>query len=322
MKPMIVFLSLCLLFASGSKAQAEKYPDHPLRMIVPFAPGGAADITARVIGEGLSKQIGQPVIVESHAGAGGTIGANLVAHAPPDGYTILFTTPGQQITLPYLIKPLPYDPDDLKPVSLVAVVPGVLVVRNNLQVKSVQELIDLAKSKPGQIHFGSAGIGSSGHLNTELLQSLAHIKLEHVPYKGASEAQRDLISGRIDMAIDTIGAYLSQIKAGTVIPLGVTTPEPVSILPDVPPIAATLPDYKSSPINYNYLSAPAKTPDNIMRILNEAMNKVMQKPEIQKKLLDHAILARVNTSAQMADLVESERVKWKIIIDQAGILPQ
>jgi len=312
-------LSLPLVLCNGI-AQAEKYPDRPIRVIVPFAPGGGADITARVISDGLAKQIGHPVIVENRAGAGGTIGANLVAHSVPDGYTILYTTPGQQITLPYLLKSLPYDPDDLRPVAQVALVPSVLVVRKNLPVKNVQELIDLAKKEPGKIHFGSAGIGATSHLNGELLQSVAHIKLEHVPYKGTSEEQRDLISGNIDMAIDTIGAYLSQIQAGIIIPLGVTTPEPVSLLPDVPPIAATLPGYDLSPINY--LSVPAKTPDSIVQILSDAINKVVQDPEIQKKLLNQAILARTNTPVQMAALVKIERVKWKKVIDAAGIQPQ
>jgi len=321
MKLKIAFSLLCCTFAlSIGPVQAAGYPDRPIRMIVPFAPGGGADITARIIGEGLAKQLGQPVIVDNRAGAGGAIGANAVVRSEPDGYTILYTTPGQQITLPYLMKSLPYSPDDLKPVSQLALVPSVLVINKNLPVKNVQELIDLARKKPEQIHFGSAGIGASSHLNGELLQSIARIKLVHVPYKGTSEESRDLIAGHIEMAIDTIGVYLPQIQAGTVIPLGVTTPEPVSLLPGVPSIAATLPGYDPSPINY--LTVPAKTPDNIVQILSKAVNKTVQDPDVQKKLLDQAILARANTPEEMAALVKSEQVKWKKVIDEAGIQPQ
>ncbi len=309
-----------LALACAAKPACAGFPDHPIRMIVPFAPGGGADLTARVYSESMTRLLGQPVIIENKAGAGGSIGAAQVVHSAPDGYTILYTTPGQQITLPYLMKSMPYDPAELKPVSQVSLAPSVLVINKNLPVKNLGEFIELARSKPGQIHFASAGIGASSHLNGELLQSMAHIKLEHVPYKGTGEALRDLLSGNVDMTIDTVGVYTSQIQAGNLIPLGVTTPEPLSLLPDVPPIAETLPGFDFSP--FNYLTVPAKTPDDVVAILSKAVNTAAKDPEVQRKLALQGILARANTPQQMAAMLKSERVKWKNVIDEAGIQPQ
>ncbi|ETF03420.1 MFS transporter [Advenella kashmirensis W13003] len=309
-----------LLCMNAHAASSTNFPTKPLRMVVPFAPGGGADLTARIISEALAKKLGQPVVVENKAGAGATIGAAYVARSAPDGYTILYTTPGPQITNPHLMKSLPYDPSDLKPISKVSVAPSVLVINSNLPVKSVNELIALAKRKPGQIRYASAGIGASSHLNGELMQTLAHIKLQHIPYKGTGEALKDLVGGNTDMAIDTLAVYMPFIKSGKLTALGVTTPTEISLLPGVAPIADSLPGYDASPMNY--LSVPSKTPDNIVNILNKAVNEAIREPEVTDKLLAQGILAEGSTQQEIQALITKEQAKWQKVIDGAGLSPK
>jgi tripartite-type tricarboxylate transporter receptor subunit TctC len=309
-----------LAFSALPQAAYADYPDHPIKMVVPFPPGGGADLTARVYAEAMSKKLGQPIIVENKGGAGGAIGAAQVANSEGDGYTILYTTPGQQITLPYLMKTLPYDPKSLKPVSQVSLAPSVLVINKNVPVKNVAELIALAKKKPGELTCGSSGIGASSHLNCELLQSMAGIKLQHVPYKGTSETLKDLVGGELTLTIDTIGVYASQIEVGNLVALGVTTPQRIDLLPKVPPIADTLPGFDASPVNY--LTVPAKTPDRIVDLLSKATIAVSKEPEVRDRLHKLSILEQANSPAEMAELVRAEQVKWKKVIDNAGIKPQ
>lgn len=316
---MIRFLRRACAFALFACAAHAAYPDKPIRMVVPFAPGGGADFTARVVAEALSKQLDQQVVVENKPGAGGLIGAGAVARADPDGYTLLYTTPGQQMTLPYLVKSMPYDPADLRPVSQVSLAPSVLVVNKKLGVKTLAELIELARKRPGELNYVSAGIGASSHLNGELLQSLAGIKLQHVPYKGTGEAVKDLVGGNGDMAIDTVGIYTSFINDGRLVPLGVTTTEEVPILPGVPPLSRTLPGYDASPVNY--ITVPRATPDAVVQRLAEALRAAIAEPGVKEKLLGQGILAIANTPQEMSALVSREQARWRKVITEAGIKP-
>jgi tripartite-type tricarboxylate transporter receptor subunit TctC len=309
-------LRACTLAVVAFSVQAA-YPDKPIKMIVPFAPGGGADLTARVVAETLAKKLNQSVIVENKAGAGGLIGATTVARSDPDGYTLLYTTPGQQMTLPYLKKDMPYDVNDLRPVSQVSLAPSVLVVNSKLGVNSLSELIELAKKEPNKLNFVSAGIGASSHLNGELLQLLANIKLQHVPYKGTGEALRDLVGGNGDMAIDTVGIYTGYIKENKLIPLGVTTEFEVPLLPGVPPLSQKLPGYDASPVNY--ISVPKDTPEPIVKKLAEALRDTIAEPSVKDKMLQQGILAISNSPEEMADLLKKEQDRWREVINKADL---
>ena len=312
-------LAIGIVALGGAQAQsANDYPSQqPIRLIVPFAPGGGADLTARMISEPLAAELGQSIIVDNKPGGGGTIGARMVSEAKPDGYTLLYTTPGPQLTNPFLMKSLPYDPNKgLAPVSRIAIVPSVLVVNKNVKANSVKELIAEAKKNPHGVRFASAGIGASSHLSGELFKVMAGVEIEHIPYRGTGPALQDLIGGRVEMAIDSLTVYQGYIKSGDLKVLGVATTMPLDSLPGVPPIADTLPGFDSSPVNY--LSAPGGTPKAIVDKLNAALNKVLAQPETKERMLKAGLLPEGNSVEEMKKLVTDEQAKWKKVIELSG----
>ena len=309
-----VLAALCV--AAGA-AFAQPYPSKPIRFIVPFAPGGGADVIARAISDRLAQSLGQPVLVENKPGAGATVGADFVAKSAPDGYTLLYGTPGPQIINPYLMKKLPYDPaSDFAPISRLVVVPNILVVHPSVPAKTVKELIELAKAQPGKINFGSAGIGATSHLSGELFKSAAGIEIVHVPYKGTGAALQDLLAGNIQMAIDSIPVYLPHLKAGSVRALAVSTPQRSPVLPDLPPIADTLPGFDASAMNY--ISARAGTPRPIVERLNREINAVLQQPEVRERLLTMGATPMGSTPEELDRVIKSESAKWKKVIAVSG----
>jgi len=307
----------CLLLAPVLSSQAASFPDHPIRLIVPFAPGGGADINARIVAEPWSKILGQTIVVENKGGAGGTLGAAYVAQAPHDGYTLLYVTPGQQMTAPYLFKKLSYDPfKDLVPIGKLTAGNNVLMVNKSLPVHSIKELIDYARSHPGKLGFGSSGMGSTSHLAGELFKQKAGIDIFHVPYRGTGPARTDLLGGQIPMTIDTLSVYLPVIQSGEVRALGVASLKRDPTLPDVPAIAEILPEFEAIPINY--IAAPAGTPRAIIDKLNATLNQAISDVNSSKVLVQGTAFEG-STPDEMAALVTSEQKKWKELIERANI---
>jgi tripartite-type tricarboxylate transporter receptor subunit TctC len=298
-------------------AAAQSYPERPVRLVVPFAPGGAADFVARAVADPLARRLGQPVVVDNKPGGGATVGATLVANSPPDGYTLLYGTPGPQIVNPFLMGKLPYDPTRaFAPIVRLALVPNVLVVHPSVPARTVKELIDLAKTQPGKINFSSSGVGSSSHLAGELFKTMAGIEIEHVPYKGSGPALQDLLAGNVQMAIDSISVFLPYIRAGTLRALGTATLEPSALLPEVPPIAEQLPGFAAAA--ENYISARAGTPRPIIERLNMELNGILRSPEIRERLATVGVVTTGGTPEELDDMIKSESAKWKKVIELSG----
>ena len=311
-----LILALLCLMAGGVAAQ-QPYPSRPIHFIVPFAAGGGSDVVARTLSQRLAQQLGQPVVVENKPGAGATLGANLVANSAADGYTILYGTPGPQIINPYLMKKLPYDPASaFAPITRLVVIPNILVVSPDVPAKTVRELIALAKARPGKINFGSAGIGTTSHLSGELFKVAAGIDIVHVPYKGTGAALQDLLAGNIQMVIDSIPAYLPYIKSGALRALAVSTPERSPVLPDLPPIADTLPGFDASAMNY--ITARAGTPRPIIDRLNREINLALKAPDIRDRLLALGASPADSTPEELDRVIRSESAKWKKVIEISG----
>lgn len=301
----------------GAAAHAA-YPEKPIHLIVPFPPGGGTDATARLIAGEIGPMLGQTIVIENRAGAGGSIGAQAVADAAPDGYTLFFTTTGALVINPHLYKNLRYDPiKDFKPIAPVGSSANVLVVHPGVKANTVEELISLAKQQPGKLTYGSSGIGSSSHLAGVLLESLTGTKLTHVPYKGSAPAVTDLVGGRIDMMIDNIPSHVEFAKAGKVRPLGVSGLTTSPLFPGVPTIAqAGVPGYDIT-IWYGIL-APAGTPDEVVKKVGDAIRQVVAKPEMKEKLEKIGSDPMVQTPEEFAAFIGKENKKWAEIVEKSG----
>jgi tripartite-type tricarboxylate transporter receptor subunit TctC len=307
--------ALAALLALVTGAQAQTYPSGPIRLVVPFAPGGAADLMARILAEPLAKRLGQPIVIENKPGAGATLGADFVAKAAPDGYTLLWTTPGPQITNPYLMPKLPYDPfRDFTPVATVVTAVNVLVVTPSLPVKSVAELIAYARANPGKINFSSSGVGASSHLSGELFKTMAGIEIVHVPYRGSGPALQDLLAGNVQMSIDTVAVQLPHIQSGTLRGLGVATIERNPNLPDLPPIADTLPGFDGSSINY--INGPAGMAQPVVERLNREINAVLSDPDVRKRMEVAGFTPIVESQPALVQRIAQEQEKWKKVIER------
>ena len=307
--------SLTLLGASVALAQS--YPQQSVRLVVPFAPGGGSDIMARTLAEPFSKQLGQTVVVDNKPGAGAVIGADIVAKSKPDGYTVLYTTIGPQITNPYLMKQLPYDAmADLAPVAMIGQLINVLAVHPSVPARNTKDFIQYAKANPGKINFSSSGIGTSSHLGGELFKSMAGLDISHIAYKGTGPALQDLMSGQVQMTIDSLVTLLPFIKSGKLIALGVSSHERSPILPDVPPISDSLSGFESSTVNY--MTVRTGTPRSIIDRLNRDMATVLRSAEVHDRFISMGILPVVETPEQLAGRIKRESEKWKHVIEVSG----
>ncbi len=313
----LVLRGLFLLLLPLVGLALEAYPNRPIKMVVPFAPGGAADQTARMVSEGLSKRLGQSVVVDNKPGGGATTGAAFVVNSPADGYTLLYTTPGPQITNPFLMKGrLPYAPNQLLPVSRIAWVPSVLVINPKVPANTVQELITYAQKNPGKIFFGSAGIGATSHLSGELFKRMAQIEITHVPYKGTGQVVQDLLSGNVQMSIDSLSVYLPYIKSGQLKALGIAMPQRSPAMPDLPPVSDQIKDFDATPVNY--LSVKAGTPSEIVARLNHELVATLADPALQDRMDKLGLFPKSSTPEAMAQEIITESAKWKRVIEDSG----
>ena len=299
-------------------ALAQSFPSRPLRLICPFAAGGSADASARMLAEPLSAALGQPVVVENRPGGGATIGAQAVARATPDGHTLLYGTPGPQIINPHLMRSVPYDPvKDFAPVSGYKRAPNLLAVHPSVPAKDVAELIALAKARPGQLTFASSGIGASSHLAGEMLKFMAEIDITHVPYRGTSQALTDLMAGTVSMALDTLSILLPPSRAGNLRALGVTTPQRSALAPDLPALAETLPGFDAAP--FNYIAATGGTPAPIVAKLNEAIVGILNDAAFRERMAALGEEPTPSSPEALAETIRTESARWKQVIETAGI---
>lgn len=317
---MKLFISLlaAALMLPVPMAQAQGFPTKPLTLVVPFPAGGPTDAMARVLALKLGERLGQQVVVDNRAGAGGGIAAEQVARAPADGHTLFFGTTGTMAINPSLYTKLRYDPiKDFAPVSLMATTMNVLVVHPGVPAKSLPDLLMLAKAKPGDLTYASAGNGSSNHLSGELLKSSSGIQITHVPYKGSAPAQVDLLGGRITMMFDTVAQQTQNIAAGKVTALAVTGPKRSPLLPDVPTAQeAGLKDFDVT-IWFGVL-APAGTPSALIDRLNREIVAVMSSDEMKKRMLQDGAEARPTTPAEFASLIKRDTAKWGPVVKASG----
>jgi tripartite-type tricarboxylate transporter receptor subunit TctC len=310
----------CALIAAAPAALAADaaYPTRPIRLIVPYPPGGSTDPTARAYGNWLTDKLGVPIVIDNRPGAGATIGHALGAKAPPDGYTLLLGTSAGLVVSPAFGTKLPYDPvRDLAPVGLGVYVPFLLVIHPGVPAKSVKELVDLAKARPGTINFGSPGTGTPNHLGMELLKAMTGADFVHVPYKGGGPATVDLVAGRIQAIFGSIPQWQPHLAAGKVRAIGVGHPKRVKSMPEVPAIAETLPGFTNT--SWYGILAPAGTPAPIVNRINAEMNRAVANVEFTKSIEAIGLEAASSTPKEMGDMIRAELARWTKVIKAAGI---
>jgi tripartite-type tricarboxylate transporter receptor subunit TctC len=316
-------MAVAALSLTPIAASAQSYPAHPIRLIVGFPPGGINDLVARIVAPSLSDSLGQPIVIENRPGAGGTIGANTVAKANPDGYTLLLGSVSNLAMAPSQYKDLPYDPNkDFAPVALVAASPNILVVPNDSPIHSVKDLIALAKKQPGRITYASAGNGTSNHLTVELLKTMAGIDLVHVPYRGDALGMTEVLAGRIQMMFPTLPVALPQIKAGGLRGIAVSSPKRSVLIPEIPTVAESgdLPEFAVSV--WVGILAPAGTSPEIVGRLNAEINKALALSTVREQLAAQAAEpASAGEPKDFASYLAAETKKWGEIAKSSGITP-
>jgi tripartite-type tricarboxylate transporter receptor subunit TctC len=310
------FAAGAVLLPGFASAQAA-WPDKPVRVVVPWAAGGITDILARIVAQKLSDKFGQQFIIDNKGGAGGNIGAEIVAKAPADGYTLLLTNPGAFATNQYLYTDMRYKPSDFAPIIVLAKFPNALIVNKDLPVKTVQEFIDYAKKNPAKLNGGSSGAGSSGHLSLEMFKSMTGVQIQNVFYKGAAPTKIDLAAGRIQVVLDNVPGYLSELQSGSVRMLAVGTKTRLPTYPDVPTLDETgVKGYESSV--WYAMAAPKGTPASIIQRVNAAAQAALEAPDVQEKLKPLQGLAVGGSPDDAGKFFAEESQRWKGIIEKSG----
>ena len=312
---MTACVSAALTCAFGD-AVAQQYPSKAIRFVVPYVPGGGTDTVARLTGQKLSEALGQAVVIDNRPGAGGVIGGEIVAKSPPDGYTIMLASSSPITVAPHIQKRMPYDPlKDFTPVTLIAIVPALLAVHPALPVKSVKDLIALAKAKPGALTFSSSGNGGTGHVSGEMFKMLAGVDMLHVPYKGTAPATTAVVSGEVSLTFGNMISLLPQVKTGKLRALAVTTAKRSAVLPNIPTVAETLPGYLSGPW-YGVL-APAGLPPAILSRLNQELVKVVHSREVSDSLRSEGAEPIGSSPGQFAAHIKSELERMGKVVQKS-----
>ena len=308
-----------LVLAAPQVACAQDYPTRPIRIVIAFPAGGPTDFVGRLITEKMTLSLGQRVYIENRAGASGTVGGDNVAKADPDGYSLFLTTSGAIAVAPHILSSVPYDPlKDFAPIALVTKVTEIMVVTPKFGIKTVKELVALAKAKPGTISFASTGIGSPPHLAQELLAASAGVKFLHVPYRGAAPALTDLLGGQVQVLAADLPVLISQIQAGALLPIGAAADKRDEVLPDVPTLAEQgFPNTEAS--NWYALLAPAKTPPAIIAKLNKAVDDALNDREVREKLVKSGATPVGGTPESLGAFMKSEYEKWGKVVAERGI---
>lgn len=319
MKSMMRCFLAAAAVAFASAGAAQGFPARSVTLTVGFAPGGGTDTAARIVAQKLFENIGQPVVVENRAGAGGNIAAQHIAMAPPDGYTIHLTSVGPMAIAPHLIKGLPFDPSrDIAPITMGVVFPNVMIVSSSVPAKTLGEFIALAKQQPGKLTYGSSGVGGVGHLAGELFKDRAGIDMLHVPYKGGGPAMTDLISGRLDMYIGVPSTVAPQVDAGKARALATTGSARTSMMPTVPTVAES--GYAGfEAINWYAFVAPGKTPKDLLDYWNRELTKVLSDASVKAELAKHGLDPAPGTRDELAKFMERENQQWGKVVRDAKI---
>ena len=310
-----ILLGSALVLGLAGTAAAE-FPERQITMVIPFAAGGSTDVVGRIVAERMSQELGQQVVVQNVGGAGGSLGAQQVAQAEADGYTILMGTVATHALNPLILKQKPYDPvADFAPVSLLVLVPNVLAVHPDVPAQTVQELIDLAKAEP--LAYASSGNGTPLHLSGELFKSMAGVDIDHIPYKGSGPALTDVLGNQVPIIFDNVPSASGHISSGKLRALGVTTAERAPSFPDVPAIAETLPGYET--YTWNALFAPAGTPPEAVAALNAAAKTTMADPAVAERMAEFSATIVASTPEELAEHVKAEMAKWEPVVRDANV---
>ena len=313
-----IMLGALALSIPVQHASGQDYPNKPIRYIVPWPPGGGSDVLARLIGQELSKALGQQVIIDNRAGASGNIGAEFAAKSPADGYTILSAYSGTHVINPAIFKSIPFTERDFDPVIWLVSVPMMVVLHPALPVNSIQELIAYAKANPGKLNYGSSGSGAYNHLAGELFNRMAGTQITHVPFKGGGPAATALLGGQIEIMFTDPTAHLGNVKAGKLRAIGVTSTAPAATMPGLPPIAGSgVPNYEIT--SWNGILAPAGVPPHIVKLLNAELNKILARAEIRQRLIDTGYVPVGGPPEKLSQHIRAEIAKWSPVVRELGI---
>jgi len=318
---MVVSFGVALLLGAAAIAFAADYPDHPIRVIVSVPAGGGVDTVTRIVTDKMRAELGQPVVVENKPGVSGSLAAETVSKADPDGYTLLASQPAPITTALFLYKSLNYTPADLVPVAIMSHVPNVVLVRKDFPAKTVQELIAYAKANPGKINYASQGVGTTSHTTAELFQSITGTKLTHVPYKGTAPAVNDLLAGNVDLMFNELASSIELHKSGQARILAVTVKDRVPALPDIPTLEE-VGVHGCISDTWHAITAPPKTPPEIVAKLNAAANAAMRDPGLREHFAALSIGPGGGTPAEASAFVKEETQRWGDVIRKAGIEPE